>query len=438
MSDQTPILTLRRDINKTLRLPLELTSEQKRMIDERCKKIRDIAHTVLTQFPKELTSDKRKMTQILYSQLRDMYPEVSSTDIVQCIRLLSDRVAQHAALKKLYGDRIKKLARSNSEIPAGLTNEYNRLGSTLPELDKVNQIPLIHEHCRINFVEGYAYIYGFVKSKPVTFKFQLYSHAREIWESHPWKITTSLLVQNSKKQWLLYVHLYYEKEIPIYENKVLGVFLDPIYLVTYSTKLSDEPGAGFATSNFLDKFKPLIRSQQIADISLGFGSETALKARERRLLRQKEIVHTICHEIAGAIVKFAVEHNYPIICFGWGDMYNPQDPTICQQEYFLKVAKNFPYRKIHDYLKLKAYESGIEILTDDTVMLRRTCPACGWRSKENLREGNSFHCVSCNSQFNACECAAANLRDAGEKQIKRIIMERAAMAVLASQTVAPS
>lgn len=136
------------------------------------------------------------------------------------------------------------------------------------------------------------------------------------------------------------------------------------------------------------------------------GTRSARRTLRQLSERENRYSQDYLHRVAKGIVREALEYDCNFIALE--NLENIRDRV---PDWFPRQQRRlheWAFRKLQSYIKYKAREEGVRIVTIDPSYTSQECSKCGHTAQDN-RHGSSFHCQSCGYEVQADYNAAKNI-----------------------------
>jgi putative transposase len=211
------------------------------------------------------------------------------------------------------------------------------------------------------------------------------------------------------KNGCFYLHLIVERKVPEPNgSNPVGVDVGMNNLLVASNGFRAE---GKSIAKRREHFRRLRSSLQAK------GTKSAKRRLKRLGGREKRWANTVLHQVS----KRFVDSLKP------GDIVVLEDLNGIRNRVKLRKSRragfhSWAFARLQSYIRYKALERGIPVISVDARNTSITCPRCGHAHRNNRRSQSLFRCMNCGFQHNADWVASLNLaRRAGSPGTGRVV-----------------
>lgn len=142
------------------------------------------------------------------------------------------------------------------------------------------------------------------------------------------------------------------------------------------------------------------------------GTKSAKRLLKKRSRKEKRFTADINHSISKKIVAKAKTQNSSIAL---EDLTGIRERTTVRKPQ-RRQHHSWPFYQLRQFIEYKAALAGVPVVLVDPRNTSRTCPVCGYISKNNRPTRDLFRCQKCDFSGPADSIAAENIRRVGVNQ----------------------
>ncbi|WP_201371538.1 RNA-guided endonuclease InsQ/TnpB family protein [Ktedonobacter robiniae] len=355
-------------MDRTIRIQLKPTHEQKQLLDETTRQFTQVFNAVCAYGWQHSEKNGVRLHHATYYDLREAYPRLNANVLIQA------RIKATEALKSAF-DRKAKGRKAGQPQSRQCPIRYNERTSVLNWQTQ--------EVC-LSTVEGRILVPFQVP--PYSSKYAGY------------QVTTADLCIRNERYWLHVVVSVPEPDVP-QSDEVIGVDLG-----------LNRPAV---TSNrhFLGSrhWKEVERRRFRLRRKLQSKGTKSAKRHLKKLSGRSLRFHRDCDHV---LSKRIVEHATPGSTLVIENLTHIRSTSkIRKKTETSRRLHSWSFAQFHTFLSYKAQERGMQVVKIDPRHTSQTCSQCGHQARNNRRSQSVFHCRSCGYQLNADLNAAYNIRD---------------------------
>lgn len=142
------------------------------------------------------------------------------------------------------------------------------------------------------------------------------------------------------------------------------------------------------------------------------GTKSAKRLLKKRSRKEKRFAADVNHCISKKIVAKAKTQNS---CIALEDLTGIRERTTVRKPQ-RRQHHSWSFYQLRQFIEYKATLAGVPVILVDPRNTSRTCPICGYISKNNRPTRDLFRCQKCNFSGPADSIAAENIRRVGVNQ----------------------